>query len=1154
MRTPLRIFISSPGDVQPERVLAQRVVDRLGREFSAHFDISAIRWERKPLRASEDFQRQIPRASDSQIVVVIIWSRLGTPLGRDFTGALSGGVVTGTEFEFEDAINAARDHGSPDVLVYQKEGVPLFETKDEVEAYLQSSAAVDQFFWRWFKSSESDAFKAAWRTFATVEQFELLLHEHLAELIRTRIETGSAAAPGAVGWHTGSPFRGLESFEVVHAPIFFGRTHAQNELRRLLERQATRERASVVVVGPSGSGKSSLVKAGLIPDLATPGLVYRIGLCRHAIMRPSDAAGDLLTGLSKALLAETALPELVAADYDVVRLRTVLGAVPREAGPLVRQALKAASAAVQLIGDAEARLVVVIDQLEEALAAPNDAALEPWLAVLDALSASGVVWIVATLRADFLQDLERVRPLAERFDENSRYMLAAPSDAELRHIVTRPASTAGLTFQTHPETGAGLDDALVAAARADRTALPLLEYVLEQLWQRRTERGVLTWEAYTELGGLEGAIGLRAEDVFQALPDNARAALPRVLRALVGVAPGEASRPTAQNVPLVRFSPASAARRLVDAFPEPTARLIVASGDGETATVRVAHEALFSHWPRAAAAIAADRKDLQIRARLEQDAARWSSAATEDRGGLLLTPGLRLSEAADLLARRADELDDVVRQYINESQRAYEDELAHERRQRVIAEQRQRHADPHARRAAAEEHVAAARPSEPLARRGANERWRHDRKQKAALLQSRAAILEQKAQRLWAEAYALHRRLRPAAEGLEQIASSEAPSAILSLEVLSTRDGECMIVHYGEPSAPRFVIVDGGTRADFQERLLPRLEELHERWNVDGTLTIELIMVSHYDADRVEGIHRFLRYVAEHPDGRFRIRRLWYNNVASILPPDERPRSSFKEDLREIASGLGVPINEPFDYFVMPADLGPVQVTLAGGLRITIVGPRRDRIRSWSRQWTLNEKKKGSRLPAALERQLDDAVSEAASNPDMVVVRMPPAESRPGFQGAMDASVNNLSSIIAHLELDGRTIVLSGDARSDDILAGLFDAWLLDEDADTRVDVLKVPHFGSRNSVSADLFSRIRAGHYVFAGSRKFKSPRPAEIALLATARSDGAYTAHFVQHDPASEATLAAALNGDDAVSRAQFIADGARSLIVNTMMPVQY
>ena len=124
---PVRIFISSPADVRPERLKAEEILARLGREFANHLRVEAVLWEREPLVATHHFQdpRNIPQPHEMDIVVVILWSRLGALLPEDqFCGAISARPVTGTEWEFEDALAVARTNGVPDLLVYHKTAEP----------------------------------------------------------------------------------------------------------------------------------------------------------------------------------------------------------------------------------------------------------------------------------------------------------------------------------------------------------------------------------------------------------------------------------------------------------------------------------------------------------------------------------------------------------------------------------------------------------------------------------------------------------------------------------------------------------------------------------------------------------------------------------------------------------------------------------------------------------------------------------------------------------------------------------------------------------------------------------------------------------------------------------------------------------------------
>ena len=1081
-REHLVIFISSPGDVRPERGAAERIVARLARQFAAHFDISSVRWEREPLRATADFQSQIPRACLSDIVVVILWSRLGSLLDEtQHPGPVSGGPVTGTEYEFEDALNG-RDGVRPALFVYRKTGIPQFTDERQILEYPEQSRRVKRFFDTWIS-------RVAHHTFSDIVSFEELLSDHLSGEIRGRIRTPHPEV--AARWFHGSPFKGLETFGRDDGPIFFGRARAQTELEQLLLRQSGRGRPWAVVLGPSGSGKSSLVKAGVLPDITSPGFVPGVGSCRYAVLRPAETRGDLIGGLAAALMAPAALPELAGLQYTPPDLANILKVWSAAATPL-KQGLAAARVADKVLDHAQVRLAIILDQLEELFTVPFPPdAIRQLVEVLDALATTGTVWILATLRTDFLQDLERSTELAARFDSDSRYLLAAPNEAELSQIIERPAEAAGLTFAVDDASGVRLGEAIRIAARASPAALPLLEYLLEQLWHRRTEGAVLTWEAYRALGELEGAIGSRAEEVYAGLPDAARESLPKVLRALATVAPGEKRVAMARNVPLDLFPPGTPPRMLIDAFADTRARLLVKHGD-PTPQVRVAHEALLRSWPRARQYLEADANDLQLRYRLEEQSDLWSATRDVSR---LLSPGLPLSEAQDLLGRRGDELNPTTVELINASRAAYEDELDQERRRRIEAEWREAQAELAQLRAGAEEYFA--RATETGRRTGSigGETW-----------QARSAALSTEGNRLLTLAYELHRKLRGHPGATARV---EAPDQVFSLEAIVAAQGECLLVHYGDATAPRLILVDGGPRGTFRDFLLPRLETLRSRRARGGTLAIELVVVSHYDADRVAGIFELLRHLASDGAGAFRIERLWYNNFHAIIPPSEREGSSFKEELRELADLLSIPINAPFEYFVMPSAAGPTRLTLPGGLEITITGPPFDSVRTWYRQWMKDQARRGS-VPSSLKRALSSPEREAASGVELRLLRTPPASFDPGFDGRQpDLSVANLSSIVAHLRFRDRTMLLTGDARADHIQRGLFDAWLLDPDAGMDVDLLKLPHFGSMHNCTEGMLERVRAQHYVVTENRLFRLPGPEIFGAIARARGASPHTVH---------------------------------------------
>jgi hypothetical protein len=126
----VRVFVSSPSDVRPERLIAERVVNRLAREFSYHFPIEAVLWEREPLLATH-LQDLIVPPHETDIVVTVLWSRLGVPLPEaKYLGAISKAPVTGTEWEFEDAVASYQQRGLPELLLYRKRAKVTVELGD----------------------------------------------------------------------------------------------------------------------------------------------------------------------------------------------------------------------------------------------------------------------------------------------------------------------------------------------------------------------------------------------------------------------------------------------------------------------------------------------------------------------------------------------------------------------------------------------------------------------------------------------------------------------------------------------------------------------------------------------------------------------------------------------------------------------------------------------------------------------------------------------------------------------------------------------------------------------------------------------------------------------------------------------------------------
>jgi tetratricopeptide (TPR) repeat protein len=667
---PLKIFISSPGDVKDERRRAALVITRLKREFARFYDISPVLWEYEPMLSSGNFQDVIDPPADADILVLILWSRLGTPLPertakREYKGLDDRVPVTGTEWEYEQALGAReRRGGLPDLLVYRSFNKARAEY-DRIEelAQMQVQWEALQRFWQRYFQAPDGTFKAAFNRFESLDQFETKLEQHLRELLRRRLPKLPARRPGdRIDWWSGSPYRGLQAFDIGQAAVFFGRGVAERTVTEALVRRAAEGSAFMLVLGASGSGKSSLVRAGILPDLMAPGVVSGVTTWRHAIIQPAELAPDPLAGLAAALLRDDVLPELARIGYRQDEIEMQLRGGPELIQIPLRLALERAAAADSAAtggGVAQGRLILVLDQFEVLLT--SAAFTTNTRGALDLLFAklaqSGLVWIIVTLRSDFYHRMVEFPLLNGLATGLGQYLLAPPSPPEIEQIIRRPAEVAGLQFEVEDESGIPLDAVIRDSAARDPASLPLLSFVLDELYRRDVEanhRNVLSYETYAQLGALEGAIARHAEAMVESLTTEQAAALPALLLALVEIdeIKGTVTARTVRQANLADLRQGELADRLV------TERLAVADDKGAGKILRLAHEALLVNWPLLAKLIAEHRDFLVIRRRLQADATIWEDHKRHD--DFLLPSGRRIAEAEELLSQRRAELDPEI--------------------------------------------------------------------------------------------------------------------------------------------------------------------------------------------------------------------------------------------------------------------------------------------------------------------------------------------------------------------------------------------------------------------------------------------------------------------------------------------------------------
>jgi hypothetical protein len=361
---------------------------------------------------------------------------------------------------------------------------------------------------------------------------------------------------------------------------------------------------------------------------------------------------------------------------------------------------------------------------------------------------------------------------------------------------------------------------------------------------------------------------------------------------------------------------------------------------------------------------------------------------------------------------------------------------------------------------------------------------------------------------------------------------------LLTLEPLQALEGDCLLLHWGSVADPRLAVIDGGPGNVYQNSLRPRLEEIRANRGLER-LPIELVMVSHVDNDHIVGVKKFFQQLKHEVDGNvgaalrhFGVKRLWHNTFNDVLgdgidkyyttltaslqasvggsPNPElvkRLADAYKTkhpaaldpdaealDIALVLAGHGegrglrdswqflfnhgqtAALNAPFtkngQSTLITREMTPTPVSI-GGLGVTIIGPMEAEIE-------------------ALQEEFDTFITQKG----LVEASL--------LAAYADTSIKNLSSIVCLVEIGGKRILLTGDARGDKILDGLQAVGLL-AGGPLKVDVLKGPHHGSDRNVEPEFFEQIIADTYVFSGDGKHGNPERDTLTWLTDGRGKDA-------------------------------------------------
>ena len=488
-----------------------------------------------------------------------------------------------------------------------------------------------------------------------------LRHDRAAglEQLRQELELIALQDQGGFPWPpledpSRPPFPGLMVFEAEDAPVFFGR---DNDWRVVNERLRTRRVQGgprlLVLLGASGSGKSSLLRAGVLPRLNRAGREWLV----LPVLRPQTRP---LESLAQTLAVALKLP----GDWRYLQQQLLTTTEP---AALVNLFAGWAADLRLAAATPQAQLLLPIDQAEELFTVADQVERQRFVTVLaTALQPPLPLQAVMTIRADAMGSLQSLPELVNILET---LPLGPLSLERYREIIEGPARVAGLTAEP-----AFVERAIHDTATED--ALPLLAFALRQLHDQYGGDGVLSLNDYETLGDpaaglspLENAVKQAADGVLQAQrPDQA--SLKALREAFVPALVRVSEQGSYARRPAIWDTLPQAARPLLESLV--AARLLVRrQREGEPSTVEVTHEALLRVWPLLRGWLDNSRDFLLGSQQLEQDLSQWQEASPADQP-LALLSGLKLAKGLAWLAERGEQLRPELRSFIQASQRRAE--------------------------------------------------------------------------------------------------------------------------------------------------------------------------------------------------------------------------------------------------------------------------------------------------------------------------------------------------------------------------------------------------------------------------------------------------------------------------------------------------
>lgn len=459
------------------------------------------------------------------------------------------------------------------------------------------------------------------------------------------------AQAAQANWHDASPFLGLSAYSPAESKVFFGRNALTRELITRISTQFKQHRPFTLVMGPSGSGKSSLVHAGLLPRILDTKGTNGIRAYDYVSIDVADI--NLAANGFTNLLNELAANMLDWGNdekgvFDGFSAQSLTDALLNQPEEIINHIKKWFSEAITDNNTSGVNVpypcfAIVIDRLEALLAhsAVSENEKQKIFALLETLSESNAFLVLLVTRNDFYPLISTYAPLMKNKARGAHLDIAPPSLSELGQIIKLPAVAAGLEWEWDENSNASVDDIILADAAKEPNCLPLLQYTLQELYLQR-QGNTLRLATYRKLGGIEGAIGYKAEALFAALPKGVQHAFNAVMPLLVNLT-DEGANLTSKSARWDELN-TDAERDFVKQMVDN--RLFVSYLNQGTASFRVAHEAVLRKWDRVQQWITQHQSALSNKSSLARQTKLW--LADGKSSAYLLTQGKPLINAVAL--------------------------------------------------------------------------------------------------------------------------------------------------------------------------------------------------------------------------------------------------------------------------------------------------------------------------------------------------------------------------------------------------------------------------------------------------------------------------------------------------------------------------